>query len=376
MLIIRYGLSLLFVLSVLLASGCAGPGNGKTLTTPVAQSGLGPYLYPDFQSEVLVLGTMHLAAYNEQLTTAHLVSVLDALEHYAPSRIGVELLPADELALLREHAAHDPAAAELLGMFGKRIVTLGDTMQKALQLSRTQANQHARSMLPDAATLSADDRALLVGLLLAAYEYPSALLQWSYLPESLREDDSRWPAHVREQLRKALASANEVSTLAVPLARRLGLQQIHAIDSQYEGIRTLAAPRAALEDLFSDPRRSEWRTAERVRGDENLRQNAFAAGDLLPLYQWLNSHEYMTWDVEQWRWLFETRHASGLDRFRYAMWELRNQRIATNIVDAAASTRPERLVVIIGSAHKAALDESLSQLLSVRLRQFNELPAR
>lgn len=351
-------------------AGC-GRASVAPATTRSVQEQLGPLVSSAFQNEVLVFGTLHLSAF-EQLTPAHLRSTLEALARFRPTRIGVEVLSADEVAMLEEYSAHDSAAAAILDMFGKRIVSLGEAARVETGTNRIEARATAHELMKRASGLSVAERSQLILLMLAAYEYPSALLQWSYLPPSERADSS-WPAEIRSELNQALASNNEVSTVALALARELGLQRLHAIDSQYDGARTMAMPRAALEDLFSHPSRGAWRNLEMTAQDETRRERALAGNDLLPYFTWLNSREYMSHDVRQWEWLFETRHESGLDRFRYAMWELRNQRIATNIIDAAASVRPERLLVIIGNAHKPYLDTALSDTLTIRARQFEEL---
>src|SRR5690606_23210239 len=99
------------------------------------------------------------------------------------------------------------------------------------------------------------------------------LLQWTYLPESVRTT-ATVPDAVRAAFARSLASTNEVTTIALPLARSEGLQRIHAIDSQYDGIRTLSAPRAALEDLYALPARTEWGALEETRREKTLLEEA------------------------------------------------------------------------------------------------------
>lgn len=329
---------------------------------------------PAFQSDVMVLGTSHLAGERERLTARHLEPLLATLERFAPTRIAIEALSADELALLAEREAHDPAAAELLDMFGRASVTAGRTMQQALGVDRVAAERHAATLLdPVNHPVGDDDRLAAVAHLLAGYDFNSAALQWSYLPAAVRSDTESLPADVHALLQRRLESANEIVTVAMALARRLGLQRLYAIDSQYEGVRTLSAPREALEELFSDPARGALQDQERRERAEGIREAAFEAGDLLPLYLHVNSEEHQLGDLTQWYWLFEQRHSSGLDRFRYAMWELRNLRQATHIIDVAASGEPERVLVLVGSAHKAYLDRVLATQLSVRLVQLSEL---
>jgi hypothetical protein len=335
---------------------------------------LAPQVTPAFQTQVLVLGTSHLSAYADRLEPRHLDALLDRLERFAPTRIAVESLTADEIALLEELEPHDPAAARILDMFARGTLTAGQTAQQALGLDRADAARRAHAILAHNHDALTDTQRLdLVGWLVAAYEINSAALQWSYLTPESRQLEHPLPTDLRTLLDRRLQSANEVVTLATPLARRLGIQWLHSIDSQYDGVRTLSAPTEALQTLFGDPARGDLMDRTAVARADSIRDAAFAAGDLLPLYQYINSPDHQRADLTQWNWLFQNRHPDGLDRFRYAMWEIRNLRQATHIVDVAASGHPDRLLVIVGSSHKAYLDRLLATQLSVKLIQFEDL---
>jgi hypothetical protein len=335
---------------------------------------LAPRVTPAFQSEVAVLGTLHLSSYRDRLQPGQLEPLLALLQAYGPTRIAVETLSADEIALLAEREVHDSAAAEVIRMFARAPLQMGRSMQGVLAMDRIAAARKAQEILQArSGHLSDDDRLELAAYWLAAYEFSSAALQWSYLPAEVRARATNLPTEVRDQLDRFLSGSNENVVLALVLARRLGLQAIIPIDSQYDGVRTLSAPAEALKELFTDPDRAALLDRDHAARAAGIEADAFEAGDLLPLYRYLNSPGHMSGDATQWHWLFAGRHSSGLDRMRYAMWELRNLRQATNIVDAAASGRPERLLVIVGAAHKAALERVLATQLSVRLVAFDAL---
>jgi hypothetical protein len=347
------------------------PATGATIDRVLA-----PLVTPAFQSRVLVLGTSHLAGEQERLTAGHLAPLIAVLGEFAPTRIAIEALTADELALLAEREPHDPAAARVLDMFGRGVVTAGRSMQQALGIDRVTAEQRAHALLPAAGRSMTDaERLAAVGYLLAAFDYHSATLQWSYLPPAVRDEADIIPAEIRGMLQRRLQGANEIVTLAIPLARRLGLQRLHAMDSQYDGVRTLSMPQDALAELFSDPARGSLEDRGKRQHADSIREAAFADGDLLPLYLHVNSAEHLLGDLTQWHWLFENRHSSGLDRFRYAMWEVRNLRQALHIIDVAASGEAERVLVIVGSSHKAYLDRVLATQLGVQLVQLEQVIA-
>lgn len=363
------------LLALLLPSALAAADDGPERADAIDRV-LAPLATPALRSQVLVLGTPHLSAESGRLTPGHLAPLLDRLADFAPTRIAVESLAADEIAMLAAHAPHVPAAAEVLAMFAAGAHELGRLMQQRLGIDHAAAAQRAAAL---EATLDGEagsaTRIELVALWLAAYEYDTAALQWSLLPEDARTGGALIPAEAAARLDRRLAGANETVTLALPLARRLGLRRIHPIDSQYDGVRTLSMPRDALEALFADPARGTSVDPAHTARAGQVADAAFAAGDLLPLYRHHNSRGYMDGDAAQWRWLFAGRHDSGLDRFRYAMWELRNLRQAVRIADVAASTRPERVLVLVGSAHKAPLERILATQLGVALVGFEAVAA-
>lgn len=377
-----YDESMIRVLAILIATtAVTACGKGIPPLAPepapfpgsVIESVLAQQVTPEFQSEVMILGTAHLSRFRDELRPEHLESLLALLESFAPTRIAVETLTANEVAILAERKGHDPAAAEVINLFARRILDSGRTMQQAWGIERVSAERRSL-MLLDKGSLSLKQRRELIGYFLAAYEFDSALLQWSYLSHEDRAQAEALPADIRRSLDRALAQTSEMPWLALPLARRLGLQQIYPIDSQYDGVRTLSFPSESIEELFSDPMLyREGRDPDEESRVERVEKHSLASGDLLPLFLHLNSHEGQLRDVKQWNRLFGLRHSSGLDRFRYAMWEVRNLLAATNIIDAAASGMPERLLVIVGASHKSYLDRILATQLSVRLVHLSEL---
>jgi hypothetical protein len=362
----------MMILAAAAVTACAG--GPSVLRGQAIDRVLAPQVTPPFQAEVLVLGTSHLSEYRDQLRPEHLQRLLALLVAWAPTHVAVESLTADEIALLAELEAHDSAAAQVLDMFGRGTLTAGRTMQRVLAVDRVAAGRSARAMAAQGA-LTDDDRVELTGLLLAAYEYNSATLQWSLLPEDVRQRDGPLPPELRDALNRRLGSANEIVTLAMPIARRLGLPLLHSMDSQYDGMRTLSAPREELYALLTHPDRARLQDGEARERADRVRRDAFAAGDLLPMYLHANSDEHHAGDVTQWNWLFQPEHAAGLGRLRYAMWELRNMRQAMHIIDVAATGGAQRLLVIVGSSHKPYLDRLLATQLSVRLVQLEDLVA-
>ena len=100
-------------------------------------------------------------------------------------------------------------------------------------------------------------------------------------------------------------------------------------------------------------------------------QKGVQTNDLLELFVFINSKEYQEQDFEaQWEIWFKTDFASGSDRARYALWEMRNLQIAANIMNTAAFYPGKRILVVIGASHKLFLEKYLGQVPSIELIEF------
>lgn len=367
--------TLTLLLPFLLATAGAQAAEAERRPGAAVDSALSAVVSPRAQSEVLVFGFWHTAGLDD-LETHHMQGTLDLLDRFAPTRIAVEALPPDEVALLFDRAQRQPAAAQLSGTFGKRIGESGRAMQSAMGVERLDAEARALELLVTAGReMAPDARAELVRNLLAAYHFHSAALQWSYLTP-MQRTDVELPDAVRKALDARLQSKDEINTVATALARRHGLQRLYPIDSQYEAMRTLGFPEETVEAVFGHASVRSWRDSREGKRILGLSEGAYEPGGMLDLARKANSVQAQQDDATQWRSWLAMDHPSGLDRFRYAMWELRNARMASSVLDASASTRPERVLVVVGQAHKSYLDRELAGKLALRLVQFDELDKR
>lgn len=367
--------TLAFVLPILLSITATQAGEAERRPGAAVDSALSAVVSPKTQSEVLVFGFWHTAGLSG-VEPRHMQGTLDLLDRFAPTRIAVEALPPDEVALLFDRARRQPGAAQMSNTFGKRIGEPGRAMQATMGVDRLAAEARAQELLASAGRdMAPDARAELVRNLLAAYDFFSAALQWSYLTPAQRVD-VELPEAVRTALDKQLQSKDEVNLVATALARRHGLQRLYPIDSQYEAVRTLGFPEETLDAVFEHESIRTWRDSPEPKRVSGLAEGALEPGGMLDMARKLNSVQTQEDDAFQWRPWLTMNHPSGLGRFRYAMWELRNARMASNVLDAAASTQPERVLVVVGQAHKSYLDRELADKLALRLVQFDELDKR
>ena len=347
----------------------ANDDDGRRRPGQAIEAALGEHVTPRVQSQVMVFGSWHLGEFSDWLEPEHLDEPVAMLERFEPTRIAIEKLPPDEIALLAEREEHDPAARKVLDMFARQQLDLGRTMQQALDTGRVAAERHAAGLLDRAGRdMEAGERVELVAHLLAAYEFDSAVLQWSYLQDGERAQARLLPEAVRKALDERLQSADEVVTVGVRLARSLGLQRLYPVDSQYEAIRTLSFPEQVADEVF-DAARVAWRESDGSRHFQAARKRAHEEKELAALFRYANAYDTQVSDTAQWTPWVTLQHPSGLHRFRYAMWELRNQRTAAHVMDVAASTEPERVLFIVGYAHKAYVEGALEPQLTIRLVQ-------
>ena len=105
-----------------------------------------------------------------------------------------------------------------------------------------------------------------------------------------------------------------------------------------------------------------------------MTKNGIKSKNLLPLYEYINSPEYVKEDVAvQWDIFLKTNLPSGLDRTRLALWEVRNLNIASHIRKASALHPGQKVLVIIGASHKYFLDTYLSEMRDVEVLQLLDI---
>src|SRR5690554_4354471 len=95
----RTGIRLASVLTIALAMHAAQAAEGvETAARSPAQAvedRLSEHVTPRVQSEVMVFGSWHLAAFRDWLEPRHMQGTAALLERYAPTRIAVERMPPD-----------------------------------------------------------------------------------------------------------------------------------------------------------------------------------------------------------------------------------------------------------------------------------------
>lgn len=385
-------ISLRAFLLVLLSSHCLFPSTLRTLCAQVdevvvPQTPQGevvekraaiPATAPMSESErtkVMVLGTDHLAHIEGGVPAGALTDLLGAIEAYRPDVIAVECLPGAEIARLTRSATADPEGAEaaILSAFAQTTSEVGLQAQAALGLSFESARSKAALLLKKSSEGTEARRGLIVHLL-AAYDLPSAVLQWSYLAEDERRAMGPLNDTMVQFLDAQIKSSNEIFSVAVASARQLGLQRLASIDDHTddeEMVRAGTLDRLG-EELAVNEQVVAFMESEFIKKINGFKINGFK--DFTQKYRWLNSAEYASRDIaEQWHLFFRTRLPSGLDRTRVAMWEARNLAIAARIRAESASHPGGKVLVLIGASHRLFIEAYLATMMDVRIVPLTQI---
>lgn len=328
------------------------------------------------RTQILVLGSQHLRRI-ESFDRATLGSLLDALQAWEPAAIGVEALPPAVIAAMESRPVYEPA----LEAFAAEALAGGRLARDHLGITWPEAMRAADSLYGELDALAPGQRATLrrelVPILLAAYDLDNAALQWSYMAGEPGTEESVLPDTLRSFLEKRLRTPNETAAIGLALAGRLGLARVHPIDDHLETDLFLAIADDLSSELeMSEAYRELVESGALEESEKDLRE-AHAKGDLLPFYLALNAPGALERDVDlEWKFFFRTRLPSGLDRYRVALWEVRNLAMAAHVRRMTAPLRGERVLVIVGASHKPFLDAYLSCGMDVEIVHLLEVVGR
>ena len=128
------------------------------------------------------------------------ISQLNYIDIHHIVQIGVEeMLP----SVVEEIEGRGGFFNELIGAFSKEQLSAGRAMRTKLGISRKEAETESEKFLKGTDFKNSEIRLKLIAFLLAAYDYDSAVLQWSYLPNSVREKQTLIPKNIAEQMSKS-----------------------------------------------------------------------------------------------------------------------------------------------------------------------------
>lgn len=322
-------------------------------------------------TDVMVLGTMHLAVIQEPLSEDSLSSLIVKLKGFQPTAIAIEALrPADIIAM-----AHgvDEYRQTLEQFVGETALSLAKEEQKALGVTPAQAISQ-RNRLLTSNSFSLEQREKLIRLAVAAYDINTAILHWQYHPKPY--SDAKLSLPLQEYLKKRASRNNEINQIAVVLAIQCGLNRLYPIDDQLDKDLYPEVIGRLMESFSKSKYTKLLRESEYVTKPQALMAQAVKSGDWLPLYTWLNSEEYKAQVVNQeWRTFLDKDLAVKPSLERIALWEIRNLNMASHIMRVVAQNIGGKIIVIVGSNHRVFFEDYLSRMIGVNLVSFDTILA-
>lgn len=306
-------------------------------------------------TRVMVLGTMHLANLTD-FQPGLLEPVLDRLTVYRPDIIAIEAVSGVECDMFRRYP----------GRYEQTAKSYCPSTEVAY--AETGFDVPAATALIDAtlkdwpAQPSAQQRRDLAALFLAGGERTSALVQWLQLaPEEQIAADHLTPTLV-EQLRRLAVRQNESELIAAVLAARLGLARVHPMDDHTADAVAMDYDEGvgpAVNEVWAQPNPTlvEMQAQSLDTPEDFLRTFRFnnlpstqigqaraeMGGALAHVSPQMSARKYVAW------------------------WEVRNLRMGANIRASFANRPGTKVLVLVGSSHKAYLDAYLSAISEVEL---------
>lgn len=313
------------------------------------------------KSKVLVLGTVHLSGMPEGFKPAALGGVIEKLAAFKPDIVTIEQEPGEDCDLAARHPAKYgpdwcPSTAAAKAATGL------DIPAALAEIDKTLKNWPAQP--------APAQRRRLAAAFLAASEPASAYVQWLHLPESERHAGDGLDAALVERLSKLVARKNENYMIAAPLAARLGLQRVYAVDNH-------TGDRLDVADIkaFGKSIQAAWDLSNgESKQRQKIQEQMSLADDLLPLYRYINDPNGTRVAAES-NILgpMRAKSAEGYPQIWVGGWEVRNLRMVANIRETFRERPGARVVSIVGVSHKPWFDSWLGQLQGVEIVDIEEV---
>jgi hypothetical protein len=324
------------------------------------------------KTKVLILATHHISHYEDDFSPTLLDSLIDVLEKYSPTIIGVEELSGAQIAEMDRRGG--PYDSWLIS-FAREQLKYGPKVQENLDISWRKADMAADSLLNEvqnAQEITDNTRLELINYLLASYRLHTAALQWSYLSEEAQSNQSAIPESTAKALSETFNSADESASISLRLAHLLNLQRIYPIDDHLEkDYYDKIEPQ--LEESLDDSTVQAVKNASYLVKFEDLLVQGVEDSSWLPLYKYMNSPAYVDKNEEkEWRNIFLDTSNETL-RSRLALWEERNLKTAAHIRSVTAREPGGRVLITIGASHKSFLDSYLKEMMGIEVVHLIDL---
>ena len=316
-------------------------------------------------TQVVVLGSVHLAGLPKDFDPASLAPLLERLAAYKPTIITVEALSGISCDLMRRQPAlFAPAdvAHYCPDTTAAKTATGLDVYAATAQVQKTLSTWPAEP--------SPAQRRHLAALFLASGDPGSALVQWLQLPEAQRHAGDGLDDTLAAVLSELTTKHNEDFQIAAPLAARLGLQRLYPIDD-HTGDNVLVADDAA----FGKAIQQAWDSSAASLKPEHDQEAALEKrGDMLALYRLVNQPTVLQAAIAgDFGAALRYRSPQHYGQLYVGGWETRNLRMVSNVREAFREHPGARVLSIVGASHKPWFDGLLGQMQGVDVMDVEKL---
>jgi hypothetical protein len=339
-------------------------------TPALAQRSFDPRAYQSQvygeRTQILVLGTPHLSGTPDGWDPAVLEPLLERLAAFRPDVIAIEGLSGESVNALWEYRE---LYGETPGTYGWRIMSMAAMARQNIGLDMPDAEAEARRILLEwPASPTPAQRRHLAAVLCAAGDPHSALVQWWKLDASERRAEDGLSALLVEQLNAYDTRRNENHLIGVRLAVRLGHERIYPVDDHADDDALTPQANTDLEAFWGEPWVAELMSDQRAQPLREAASLLATPDQVLDTYRMLNRPATAKFDAD-WQWLpFVNRPSPNLvGRTRVGLWEARNLRQVAHIRELTAMHPGQRILVIVGSGHKAWFDYYLGTMHDVEM---------
>lgn len=319
---------------------------------------------PVVAQTITVVGTRHLTGMEQPPRAEQFAHTIEALSAFEPTQVCVERMSGERIeALVADPARHGATfQSEWHGRpLASIVVPTGIALQLMLERRPADAREEASELLARWSELDTADRTRAIGLQLAGFEFHSAVLNWSWLDDTERDEAREmFGPDTVEALDEALESVHEVYSLGVPVARKAGLHELCTADSQEdETAGMLTALQHGGPAVLENPQ-TRARFDELTARSEAAWRPESGRGALTAMLRFFNSDEYAELDRRlQWETLREFDNAAGAFHRRLMYWHARTAEISAELFRALAQGPEERVLLVIGSAHRPFTEADL-----------------
>ncbi len=323
-------------------------------------------------TQVLVLGTPHLSSAPDSFDPAVLEPLLSRLAAFRPNVIAIENLSGEEVQTLMTYTGAYPGVA---ADYATRIMALMAAAREATGLDIAAADFEMRRTLANlSAATTAATRRRLAAVMMAAGDPMSALVQWRRLASADRAAGADFSQVLVDGIEALAARRNESQMIGASLAARLDLDRLYPMDDHTSDDVLWGVADSAVENIYGGVAFQQAIAGPEFASLAHAAENMRTADETLATYRQLNAPSAGLADARgQWLPLLQTAYPDDVGRKVIAAWETRNLRMAAHIREAAGSAPGGRVLVIVGSAHKAWLDAYLGMMSDMRIVSAPEI---